>query len=97
MRLWLIVLALDVLVMSTVTFLHYAWDKRRAGRGGWRVPEHRLHLLALFGGWPGALIGRRLLRHKSRKTRFRVVFWLTVVLHVCVVAGITYLIRTAAF
>ena len=45
--------------MSAVTFMAYGWDKRRARTGGRRVPERTLQTLALLGGWPGALLGRR--------------------------------------
>ena len=41
-----------ILLMSLLTLATYAWDKRQAIRGGWRVPETRLHLLELCGG-PG--------------------------------------------
>ena len=96
MRLWLMILAIDVVLMSLLALAFYALDKRQAKRAGWRVPEKRLHLLSLLGGWPGAMVGQRLLRHKSIKTRFRVVFWLTVLLHVGVVMGITYLVWQSA-
>jgi len=95
MQFWLILLATDVLLLSLLTLGLYAWDKRQAGRRGWRVAEKRLHLLSLLGGWPGALIGQRWLRHKSIKARFRFVFWLTVVLHVSISAGITYIVATS--
>ena len=92
LRIWLIVLALDTLGLSLITLIHYAWDKRQALRSGWRVPERRLHVLSLLGGWPGALIGQRWLRHKSIKTRFRVVFWLTVVGHLALAGFITWVV-----
>jgi len=88
--LWLLVLAGDVLILSVVTLGFYAWDKRQAARSGWRVPEKRLHVLSLLGGWPGAYAGRRWLRHKSIKGRFRVVYWLTVVGHAAVAGAITW-------
>ena len=92
MQLWLFILAADLVLMSLVTLGFYAWDKRQAKQRGWRVPEKRLHLLSLLGGWPGALLGQRWLRHKSVKTKFQVVFWLTLFGHIAIVAGITYLI-----
>lgn len=92
LQIWLIVLAADLLLMSVVTLGYYAWDKRQARKQGWRIPEKRLHILSLLGGWPGALIGQRWLRHKSIKAKFRAVFWLTVLIHLAVVVGITYFV-----
>lgn len=69
------------LVVSVITFAAYAFDKSAAERGAWRTQERTLHLLALAGGWPGALIAQSRLRHKSRKQTFRSVFWVTVVLN----------------
>lgn len=68
-------------VVSFVTFAAYAFDKTAAQRGAWRTSERTLHLLALVGGWPGALIAQSRLRHKSRKQPFRAVFCVTVVLN----------------
>lgn len=96
MQLWLIILAADLVLMSVITLGFYVWDKRQSKRSGWRVPEKRLHVLSLLGGWPGALIGQHWLRHKSIKTKFRAVLWLTVCMHVTVAAGITYLVMHAS-
>ena len=79
-----------VTLMSVVCFIFYGFDKRRAARGGRRVPEQTLHLLALLGGWPGALLGQRLFRHKTSKLPFLIVFWGVVVIHVAVVGGVAY-------
>lgn len=95
MQLWLTILAADLVLMSVITLGFYAWDKRQAKRSGWRVPEKRLHVLSLLGGWPGALIGQRWLRHKTIKTKFRVVFWLTVCVHLGVAVGVTYFVYTS--
>ncbi|MCD2166474.1 DUF1294 domain-containing protein [Comamonas koreensis] len=69
------------LLASLVTFAWYAWDKAAAQQGHWRTPEKHLWLLGLLGGWPGALLAQRWLRHKSSKQEFLQVFWLTVVLN----------------
>jgi uncharacterized membrane protein YsdA (DUF1294 family)/cold shock CspA family protein len=74
--------------MSLATFIVYWGDKRAAQRGSWRVAEGTLHALALFGGWPGALLGQELLRHKSAKRSFRRAFWATVLVNVLVFAAL---------
>lgn len=70
------------LAASLLAYFFYWLDKRAAQRGDRRTPEQTLHVLSLFGGWPGALLAQRILRHKSSKKAFRVVFWATVVLNV---------------
>ncbi|MGY2490982.1 DUF1294 domain-containing protein [Cupriavidus sp. CP313] len=70
------------LLASLITFFAYADDKTRASRNTWRTPETTLHLLALCGGWPGALAAQHLLRHKNRKRAFQVTFWGTVSVNV---------------
>ena len=71
---------------SLVTFIAYAIDKWAAMNDRWRTSESMLHLLALLGGWPGALAAQQVLRHKSRKEAFRFVFWVTVIINCAVFA-----------
>ena len=70
--------------MSVVAVALYAADKRRAARGQWRISEATLHIVALLGGWPGALVAQHVLRHKRQKRRYLVIFWLIVAAHVAV-------------
>lgn len=77
---------LGYLGASCVTYVAYGLDKAAASNGQWRIPERTLHLLGLVGGWPGALLAQRRLRHKTRKQSFQVAFWATVVLN-CVAFG----------
>jgi uncharacterized membrane protein YsdA (DUF1294 family)/cold shock CspA family protein len=79
------ILSLYVVVSSTA-FGAYALDKAAAEKGTWRTSESTLHLLALAGGWPGALIAQGSLRHKTRKQPFRSIFWATVVLNCAALA-----------
>ena len=67
--------------LSLLAFFAYALDKNAAQTGRWRTKESTLHLLALAGGWPGAWAAQRLLRHKSSKQSFLLVYRATVVIH----------------
>jgi uncharacterized membrane protein YsdA (DUF1294 family)/cold shock CspA family protein len=67
-----------VLVMGALSYSCYAMDKRRAGEKAWRISESGLHLTELLGGWPGAFLAQRRLRHKVSKPGFQVLFWLIV-------------------
>jgi uncharacterized membrane protein YsdA (DUF1294 family) len=51
-----------------------------------------LLLLGLAGGWPGAFIAQRVLRHKSSKRSFQTAFWGTVALN----TGLLVLLLTAS-
>lgn len=68
--------------LSLIAFAAHAADKAQAAVSGRRVPEQALHLMSLLGGWPGALFAQHQLRHKTRKARFQVLFWGTVLAHV---------------
>ena len=59
------------MLASAVSFALYGQDKRAAQRKQWRIPERTLQLLAFAGGWPGALLGQALFRHKHRKALVR--------------------------
>lgn len=76
--LWPLVLYLG---MSLLAFVLYWRDKHSAKNAKWRIPEQQLHIVELLGGWPGALLGQQLLRHKTQKASFQVVFWLIVLAH----------------
>ena len=74
------------LLASSCTLIAYKLDKTAAKRSHRRTPEKTLHLLALFGGWPGAIIGQKLFRHKSKKLSFQVIFWATIILNCAALA-----------
>jgi uncharacterized membrane protein YsdA (DUF1294 family) len=84
---------LAYVLASVACFALYALDKAAARRGGRRTPERHLLLLGLAGGWPGALLAQQWLRHKTVKTPFKHVFWLTVAVNL---AGFCVLARALA-
>ena len=74
-------LVMWLLLASVLTLLIYGGDKM-AARNGWRrVPESTLLMLGLGGGWPGAVLGQQLFRHKTQKQPFKRYFFITVLLN----------------
>ena len=69
--------------INTLTFLFYLHDKQKARNKVWRIPEAQLHLLELLGGWPAAFFSQRILRHKTSKLSYQIIFWLIVILYQC--------------
>lgn len=88
---WTTYLGLTV-IASPVCFVAYGLDKRRAARQQYRIPERTLHLLALLGGWPGAVLGQRIFHHKTQKVSFRLVLGLILFLHLGLIASGLYLL-----
>ena len=71
-----------LLLLNGWEFVLFAWDKKCAREGGWRISENTLLSFALIGGSLGAMIGQRLLRHKTRKQPFRTHLRIIVLLQV---------------
>ena len=74
------------LLASCVTYVAYFLDKAAALKGRWRTAESTLHVFSLVGGWPGAMLAQRTLRHKTQKRSFQILYWMTVLLN-CVAVG----------
>ena len=74
--------------LSALTFLVYWHDKSAAQHGRRRTPESTLQVMAMLGGWPGALLAQGMLRHKNRKASFQMTFWGAVVLNLVTLAWI---------
>ena len=80
-------------VASLVAFALFAFDKRRAVRGGRRVPERTLLLWTFLLGAPGAYAGSRLFRHKTVKRSFRLRMAGVTILEVGLLWGLWWLAR----
>jgi uncharacterized membrane protein YsdA (DUF1294 family)/cold shock CspA family protein len=72
--------------MSALSYLMYRSDKLAAQSDARRTPEASLHLVDLFGGWPGGLIAQQQFRHKTVKQSFQVVFWATLAINLAAAA-----------
>ena len=69
-------------LMSLWAFLMMGFDKNRAKKNAYRIPEKNLWIAALFGGGIGAYIGMILFRHKTRHTSFRVGFLMLALVYI---------------
>ena len=69
-----------LLAINLATFPLWAWDKFQARRGGWRIPEATLHLVAALGAAGASMISMRLFRHKTKKRSFTILYSVLLVL-----------------
>ena len=60
-----------LIAVNVLTFIVYGFDKRKARRKRWRIPEATLLGLAVIGGSMGAWIAMRLFHHKTLHNKFR--------------------------
>lgn len=78
-----------LIAASIVTFVMYGVDKTQAKRDGGRIPNAILHMMALVGGWFGALFGRIVFNHKSN-IRSNPLFLVTLILGFVISGVIIY-------
>lgn len=76
------VLIAHLVWINVTLFAAYAYDKKASRKGAWRIRENSLHAMALLGGTIGGFAASRIFRHKTKKTSFRVGFWLVTLLQV---------------
>lgn len=77
----LLIAAIVYLLVSLATMIVYWRDKWAAERGRTRTRERTLHMLALFGGWPGALLAQQVFKHKRAKTGFVLMTYAIAAIH----------------
>lgn len=80
--------------VNLTTFVSYGSDKHRAVHNSSRVPEIVLHLLALAGGSPAALLAQVSFRHKTKKRTFRIIFIAIILVQLMTIAGVFFLKHT---
>ncbi|MCT4714777.1 DUF1294 domain-containing protein [Enterobacteriaceae bacterium H18W14] len=80
-------IAMWFLAVNLLTPGIYGLDKLAARKGWRRVPEFTLLIFGFVGGWPGAILGQQLFRHKTQKQPFRTYFTISVVLNLVVLAA----------
>ena len=78
---------------NALVFIIYGIDKRKAIKNKYRIKEFTLLLLAFFMGAFGAFIGMKVFNHKTKKTEFKILIPLALLINVAVLVGTHYLIN----
>ncbi|HKN02926.1 MAG TPA: DUF1294 domain-containing protein [Buttiauxella sp.] len=76
------------LLANLLTLVVYGGDKMAARKAWRRVPESTLLAFGFVGGWPGAILGQQLFRHKTQKQPFKTWFVITVILNIAVLGAL---------
>lgn len=77
-----------ILFANVLTLAIYGVDKMAARKAWRRVPESTLLVFGAVGGWPGAIVGQQLFRHKTQKQPFKTYFIISVIVSIAVMVGI---------
>ncbi|AKM87762.1 DUF1294 domain-containing protein [Enterobacter ludwigii] len=77
-----------LLLINVLTLAMYGADKMAARWAMRRVPEATLLVFGLIGGWPGAIIGQQLFRHKTQKQPFKTYFIVSVIVSISAMVAV---------
>lgn len=67
-------LIIYLLIINGIGLIAMLWDKVKAEKGRWRIPEKTLFTITLLGGGIGTITGMYLFRHKTKKLYFTIGF-----------------------
>ncbi len=76
------------LFANLLTVVIYGADKMAARKAWRRVPESTLLMFGLVGGWPGAIVGQQVFRHKTQKQPFKTWFIISVMVNIVVLVAL---------
>lgn len=60
-----------LMIVNTVCYFMFFWDKRLAKRGRRRISEKSLFMSAILGGALGGLLAMYMFRHKTLHRKFK--------------------------
>lgn len=61
-----------LLLINAVAFILMLWDKQKAKKKLWRIPEVTLIWTAVLGGSIGTIFGMYIARHKTKHPKFAI-------------------------
>ncbi len=78
------------LFINAFTLIVSGIDKMKARHAKWRIKESTLYLLSFLGGAIGMGVSMMLFRHKTQKTKFKMIIALAFAMHVFILGLIIY-------
>ena len=82
----------SIAILNVITFFLYGFDKWKAKKDRWRIPESTLLLLAVLGGSIGAWLCMKIWHHKTMHKKFKYGIPLIMILQIGI---LLYLWQTA--
>jgi uncharacterized membrane protein YsdA (DUF1294 family) len=86
-------LVIALVFWNVVTFGMMGFDKYRAKKGGWRIPEKRLFLCSFLFGGPGIALGMSTFRHKTQHASFKILVPLSIFVDVLAVCAVIWFVK----
>ena len=80
-----LIIAAIIVLWNAVVFALYTADKRRAEKKQWRISEATLIICAFLMGGLGAFLGMKILRHKTKHLKFKLLVPFAVLINVAFV------------
>lgn len=71
--------------INLFTFLLFGLDKKAAINKRWRIKESLLLALNIIGGFIGGFLGMNFFRHKTKKIKFQIILFFSLILHVLLI------------
>ncbi len=74
-----------LIIINIISFITIYIDKRKAIKNKWRISELFLVVIAILGGSLGSILGMKLFRHKTNKTKFNIGIPLILVIQIIII------------
>ncbi len=86
------IIYIGLIMINILGFFLIGYDKLKAKKKGWRIPEKNLFVIALLGGAAGVFLGMKAFRHKTKHYSFMVGIPLIFGLNILVLYLVTNLV-----
>ena len=80
-----------LLGINVLAFLLYGFDKWKAKKNKWRIPEKTLFIVTALGGGVGTIAGMYTFRHKTKKLKFTIGLPALVILEIILVIYLKFM------